>query len=176
MWIPSPDQVMLFLILMFGFYLGRKLPTNRKRIRMWLFHRRGTAYFSCYILDAGKVVNWDIVAQIENSYKVGDKEYLLTARVLGEGGSRYTPYISMGGMQNVFHTKDNVNPLEFKEKKIDHLYNDPDIIASMVANKDIKHSIAGDYEEISAIKRYVLIVNTVLALAVVAIVWMLVKM
>jgi hypothetical protein len=171
MWIPSPDQMLFILILLFGFYLGRKMPTNRMKARAWLFNRRGTPYFVCYILDAGKIINMEIIKQIENSYLFKEKIYLLTA---GTEGKTYTPSIILNGQLLVFHTLDNVNPLEFKKGAIEHLYNDASIVGSMVANKDIGSAIKTDQsEEYSALRRYILIMDIILLLGAFAMMWFL---
>jgi hypothetical protein len=160
----TPEQMFLLMVLLFGFFLGKKLPTNRNRLKIWIFNRRGIPFYRCHILDGNKIINYQIVAQSETHYTYEEKRYKLTAQ---EEGQNITPFIQYGGEYLVFHLLNNVAPLSIKDRALKPLWTDPEIVASMITNKDIKDATSGSRDqEITELKRYILIINLILVLAI----------
>lgn len=176
--------VLFYLIL--GYVLGRKLPFSISTIRKIYYSIKRIPYWFVYIVEGGKIIDTLMIKKEKNYFNYGSptKKYSLLIKGGNEEGQEskeenkkkgqsYTPYIILDGYECVFYNKNNINPLIFKEKDIEPGYNDPEMFATLCANRELQNSINDSAELLNDIKRYILISMIVVALAIAGIMWFL---
>lgn len=158
---------MMYIYIFIGFLIGRRIfPLKKSRYIKWWYRRKGIPFFICNILDGNVLDNSQVVKVGKQFYIYESKKYYLYDETKKE---HYTPYITIDGENNVFHLKDNINPLVVGESGIKPAYNDPSVFASFINNKTLQNTLHPEMGDIAQIKRFVLIGN-LLVIAIISMV------
>jgi hypothetical protein len=144
----------IIILLLFGFFLGKIVPIRGNGWRKWYYNRFGVPYYVCHLLDGGHIIKTSIVPQDAGKYKLEDGG-IYTFKVK-TGSGEYTPFVTFGGEMLIFHVKGNRNPLMIKDNDYKPGSDDPDRIAALIANKDVRDATHPQIEEIAALKRFIL--------------------
>lgn len=162
-------QTLLIFVLLIGIFIGRKAPMTRNALRQWLYNRRHIPYFVCHLIENNSIISTATVQESQGSYEYKDNTYFLFDK---EKESSHVPYLNIHGLQIVFHNKNNVNPLTFKERAVEPAYNDPQIFTSFIRNKDIGNVIHDRGGDLSVIKRYIVIAMIAIGAGMAALVYL----
>lgn len=166
------EEFILWFVLL-GFLLGKKIPLNKAAWRKWWYGRKGIAYNIIYILQGGNVVHEGMVKQAVPEFSYDKGRYLnFKKNPIGED---YSPSISKDGQNIMFYNKNNTNPLEFKDALITPSHNDPVIFQTLIKDDSIRQALSPD-NDLSDLKRYILITMAILGLAIAGIMYIFVKM
>lgn len=168
------NEQLLYGFLLWGFLLGKIIPLKITAWRKWWYNRRGIAYFSIYMLQAGKLIHKGMVKQINKEFSF-DKGRYLTYKKDPISGVSSSPSIDIDGEDSIFYQTNNTDPLEFQETRIIPSHNDPKIFQTIIEDNSIAQALSGEID-ISALKRYILITMGIMGLAIAGLMWFLTKM
>lgn len=163
----TPVDFYLFMLWFFGFLVGRRIfPLKKSRYVKWWYRRKGIAYYICNIIDGNTLDHTQVVKVGSEFYEYDGGKYYLYDK---NKATQYTPCITIEGENNVFHLKDNINPLVVGPGGLTPAYNDPSIFASFINSKTLSNTLHPETAEILQIKRFVLI-STMLTIGIITMV------
>jgi len=163
-------EITIIVYLILGYILGRKLPLNVMTFQKLVYGIRGIPYWYVNIISGGKVEETKIVKKSKEFFSYDGGKYYMYAN---DNDIKYTPYLIIWGQEHVFFNKNNLNPLNVKERDIEPEYNNPSIFASMINNREIQNSISDSSLLINELKRYILISMIVVSAIMTGIVYLL---
>ena len=167
------NETLMLITLLWGFVLGKIIPTSGDGWRKWWYNRRSIPYFLSYIMEAGKIIHRGIIKQDQTTFIYKKGRYLTYKKELS--GRSYSPTVEMNGQKILFYNKNNTNPLEFQETRVTPSHNDPEIFQTIIEDNSIRQALSGEID-ISGLKRYILITMGILAIAISGIMYYLTKM
>jgi hypothetical protein len=141
----------IIILLLFGFFLGKIVPIRGNAWRKWYYNRFGIPYYVCHLLDGGHIIKTSIIPQDEGKYTY--EGHLYTFLVKTNSGD-VCPYITFAGEHLLFHMKNNRNPLMVKDNDYKPGSDDPNRIAALIANKDVRDATHPQIDEIVALKKF----------------------
>lgn len=169
----SQAQFLMIFLVLIGVFIGRKVPFTRNGWIQWYYNRRHIDYFVCHLIDNSSIINTATVKESVGSYVYEDSNgkntYLLFEK---NKDHSMVPYINIGGLRIIFHNKNNINPLKYKENTLEPAYNDPQLFTSFIRNKDIGNVLQDKGADITVIKRYILICSIAVTGVMACIVYM----
>ena len=159
----------VFILLAGGFiwgYLFTKIPLNKNDLLKWYYPFKNIDYYVCHLLENGRVIDTNIVKAKNTFYTRKEIGYSLINKE-NEGEKENSidfnevPYITINKHKTVFHNINNINPMKFKQNKVEPLCNDPEIYATLLRNKEIKDTLAPNLDEFVALKQFIAMFNIV---------------
>ena len=167
------NEEVLIGIILWGFLLGKFIPTNKDNWLKWWYNRRGVAYWIVTILEAGKVIHRGLVKQNKTSFTYDKGRYVTNCWNAAEG-KHYSPTLDYFGEKIMFFNKNSTNPLEIQETRIIPSHNDPEKFQAIIEDTSIRQAL-GPEIDISTLKRFIFITMAILALAIAGIMFLLLQ-
>lgn len=167
------NETLFLIIILWGFVLGKLIPTNADGWRKWWYNRRNIAYFLVYIIEASKIIHRGIVKQSQTTFTYGKGKYVTSKQ--DPTGRAYSPTVELNNQRILFYNKNNTNPLEFMETRVTPSHNDPEIFRTIIKDTSIQQALSGEFD-VSELKRFILITMGILGLSIAGIMYFLMKM
>lgn len=167
------NEEFLVWFVVLGFLLGKKIPLSKDGWRKFWYNRKGIAYYIVYIMQAGSIIHEGMVKKSFPAFSYDGGRYLTFKK--NPIGKNYTPSVSKDGQDIMFYNKNNTNPLDFQTTRIIASHNDPVVFQTIIKDSSIQQALSPEMD-LSELKRYLLIMMAILALAVTGIMWYLTKM